>query len=257
MPQPDAEPIAGHANVGSRSLTRPGGALLGAVLALAFGVVAEAAADDAQGGISGPLPLLMQVAAAGKLHFSARGDGCAGIAARCEKPSYLLPGDSVVVTSLDGQWADAVFTGGPPKFRRTEGWLPRAALRPVPIGHLRPADWYGHWHSGDQQDIDIAPVHGNLVRVRGLATWGGDDPARIADGDVNLGAFDTTLPLTAATMVFAPALNGGPAVLNPQDPSACVIHMHLLGSYLLASGNTNCGGANVTFDGAYRRAPPA
>ena len=255
MHRPEFERIAGHANVRPRPMMRPGRALLVAALALGFGVVARAAADDAHSGVSEPLPLPMRVVAAGKLHFSKSGDGCPGIAARCEERSYLLPGDTVVMTSLHGQWADAVFTGGPPKFRSTEGWLPRAALRPIPIGHLQPADWYGNWHSGDQQEIDIAPVHGNLVRVRGLATWGGDDPARIADGDVNLGAFDTTLPLTAATMVFAPALNGGPAVLNPQDPSACVIHMHLLGSYLLASGNTNCGGANVTFDGAYRHAP--
>jgi hypothetical protein len=107
------------------------------------------------------------------------------------------------------------------------------------------AAWLGTWagHSnGNGQSITIVRKPDGRLGVNGVATWGGNDPGKVARGQVNLGAFEATMLPT-----------GDRATFQASDNRACTIGLHLTGATLLATDNGACGGMNVTFGGAYHR----
>ena len=221
-------------------------------LGLAISAQVHAAPLDEPPGFD---PRVMTVVAPGRVHFVKGGGGCPATGPACADRAYVLTGDEVVAMSTDGDWVNAVFTGGAPHFRSTSGWLPRAALAESGGAAGRPADWAGMWESGDQQQITIKPLPNHRAEVVGTATWGGDDPGRVARGGVNIGYFDTTIALRGAVVTFTPSWDDGhPAVMDPPpDVKDCVLRLRQLGSYLVADDNGACGGMNVTFTGVYRR----
>jgi hypothetical protein len=226
------------------------------VTAIALGLAVSASAHatplDEPPGFD---PRVMTVVAPGRVHFVRIGDGCPATGPACAASAYVLAGDEVVAIGTDGEWVQAVFTSGAPHFRSTFGWLPRAALAESGGAAGRPADWAGTWESGDQKQITVKPMQDHRAEVVGNATWGGDDPGRVARGGVNIGYFDTTIVLHGAVVTFTPSWDDGhPAVMDPPpDIQDCVLRLRQLGSYLVADDNGACGGMNVTFTGVYRR----
>jgi hypothetical protein len=201
-------------------------------------------------------PRLAKIAAAGRVHFVKEGEGCPAAAPACADGAYLVAGDDVVVLATKADYADAVFTGGAPRFRSTRGWLPQSALTLQPAPAPTVAAWVGEWHNGTN-DIAIKPATGGRLDISGTATWGGDDPVRRAAGGVNVGEFDTSLLPTGSVVTFSPSGDGDPATLDPPlDGDDCVLRLWLLGPYLLAADNGRCGGMNVSFSNLYRRAEP-
>jgi hypothetical protein len=206
---------------------------------------------------AGFAPGLATIAADKPVHFVKRDKGCPNATPACEARTYLVRGDSVVVITGKGDYVDVGFTGGAPAFRSTRGWLPRSAVAPVPtpVPGATPPSWIGSWRNGTDS-IEIKRAANGRLEISGTATWGGDDPKRVAAGGVNVGDFDTSVPPPGGMVTFSPNLDGdgAPATLDPPlDGDACALRMWLLDPYLVVADNARCGGANVTFSNLYRR----
>jgi len=232
---------------------------VGGVVALAAALLAGSGAavatliDGLDSLPAGFTPRFATVVADQPAHFVKRGDGCPDATSACEERAHLVHGDSVVAVATQGDYVDVVFTGGAPHFRSTRGWLPRTVV--AFVAPTVPPRWVGSWRNGDD-GIEIKAAANGRLEISGTATWGGDDPKRVATGAVNVGAFDTSLAPTGSMVTFSPGPDdGAPATMDPPiDADACVLRMWLLDPYLVVADNQRCGGANVTFSNVYRRA---
>lgn len=194
-----------------------------------------------------------------RVHFlkgAAAGAGCPADTAACRMNAYLVAKDRVVVTAVQGAYACATFTGGAPKHATTTGLLPLGALVDTP--QAAEGDWTGAWRSGDEQEIDIRKAAGNAIAIEGNATFGGDDPERVARGAINAGQIGGTLTPEGDRAAFSAGDNGeaAPYDAHPDDDSVCRVRLWRVGPYLLAADNLMCGGMNVSFTGVYSRGKP-
>jgi hypothetical protein len=89
------------------------------------------------------------------------------------------------------------------------------------------AAWTGQWHDGDNR-IAISR-HGEALTFSGQASW----------AEQNSGSFGGTATPNGATARVT--------------DDACTVTLRLLGRYLVADDNAECGGMNVRFTGVYRR----
>jgi hypothetical protein len=179
--------------------------------------------------------------------FLKDGDGCPGEAAACRRSAYLVPGDVVVLGETAGAYGCVSFIGE--GGRASTGWMALSALRPVPEV---PADWAGQWQSGPEQSIAITQEGGKL-RLRGDATWGASDPARVRRGGVNIGEFTARAAPEGNRLAFTAGEETLP--YEGGDDYDCRLRMERLGPYLAVRDTGNCGGHNVSFTGLYRRKP--
>lgn len=170
-----------------------------------------------------------------------RGDdtpGCPALTERCRRRAYLVAGDLVLTGKVHGALIEAGFADGSGQV--TIGWLPARSVGRVPIPAATRASWRGSW-SGDEARIEIAPGPPGRLAVSGEATWGMHDPDRVRAG-VNYGNFSGEA---------APA--GDSMTIIDTEESNCRVSLRLIGPYLIAADNLQCGGVNVTFSGLYRR----
>jgi hypothetical protein len=179
--------------------------------------------------------------APGPKRFFHDGDrtGCPEAAA-CRRRAYVMPGDMVLVEAVRGRFAGVVFVAAD-KGMPTKGWIETAALIRVPDSAPAAKDWQGHWQGWDAE-IEIGRATPGTLRVEGAAIWGSHDPERVANGGVHTGDFSGTLAPQGALMRYP----GG-------EGDLCRIEMRLIGTYLVAEDNGECGGVNVRFTGIYRR----
>jgi hypothetical protein len=211
-------------------------------------------------GAADSAPQLKAVAPGQKrVHFlrgEAGGPGCPKDTAGCQMKEYLVANDRVVVTAVQGAYACATFTGGAPNFATTTGLLPLSALVDTP--QAAEGDWTGAWRTGDEQEIDIKKAAGNAITIEGNATYGGNDPERVARGAINVGQIGGTLTPEGDRAAFSAGDDGeaAPYDANPGDDTVCRVRLWRVGSYLLAADNLMCGGMNVSFTGVYRRGKP-
>jgi hypothetical protein len=194
------------------------------------------------------------------VHFVKDGsaqDGCPNAETICADPSFLVPGDAVVVTRSKDDYACAIFTGPPPKAASTSGWLPTKALA-SPTLTRRGADgeWLGDWRYGAEQRIRITTAPNDRVAMAGEASFGAHDPERVKRGAVNTGVFDVTVAPAAGQATFLVGNDGKPLAYDAQqakDQVLCGLRLWRLGPYLVVADNLQCGGNGVTFTGVYRR----
>jgi hypothetical protein len=174
--------------------------------------------------------------------------GCPAAGPRCEKRAYVIAGDLVAHddTPISG-FVCATYVNA--KGRATSGWLPLHALRPQAPPHDSPRDWLGSWFAHDYAEITIVEGAAGKLHITGSATYGADDPRRVAIGGVNLGdiAFEAT---PRSGIVALPDNADQPAEGDGYD---CAVRMQRFGPYLLVQDNMHCGGNNVTFQGIYAR----
>jgi hypothetical protein len=175
-------------------------------------------------------------AGAERAHFWGDDGACPnGPAAECRLKSYLVGGDEVIVSRRYGAFVCAWFQ--PRKGPETVGWLPAES---VAVGERAPepslAAWAGEWEFYENLvEIKRGRRAGELT-LAGQAYWKG-----LGD-NVHVGEINATL---------APR-NGELLVRD----DTCRVSLRLVGPYLVVDDNNECGGANVTFDGVYRRKPP-
>lgn len=153
----------------------------------------------------------------------------------CRLKSYVIPGNEVIVSRKFGNFACVWFQ--PNKGSETVGWI---FLQNLESRKLLQSfdDINGTWNFYDNQIKIVKTAKPSVYKITGNATWKGlgdnvhigelDGDAKIAGNDLKYGAEET-------------------------DEYACKVTMRLVGKYLIVSDNLNCGGANVTFSGVYRR----
>ena len=166
--------------------------------------------------------------------------GCQSeIEARCRRKTYVIGGDIVLVGQSRGSKVRAAYTNGK---RMTLDWLPRAALVAIPTPATTLASWRGSWSRDDESRIEIHPdKRPGRLKVAGETVWGSHDPERVKRGGVHLGDFSET----------AAPIGSRLSIADVDD--ICHVQLRLIGPYLVVVDNQQCGGANVSFSGVYRK----
>jgi hypothetical protein len=177
---------------------------------------------------------------------------CPADSPRCRQRSYLVSGDQVVLSRSLGPFICADFLDA--RHMLHLGWLLASAVTSEAATPMTHGDWIGNW-TGFESSIVIKPSRKpDALWFSGDATWGAHDPVRVKNGAINLGSFDATAAPIGPSISFTVG-DQGTLPVGQAPPTDCTVWLRRLGSYLLASDNKNCGGANVSFDGLYWRSP--
>jgi hypothetical protein len=198
---------------------------------------------------------LARVSIDGKAAFlanpSAKRPSCPSADKSCETKSYVVRGDELLVLPPAGDYVCATYKS--PSGKETAGWLPKGSVATIDAPATDIDRWAGLWRAHEEAKIKLAPKPGGRLEVSGDATYGALDPGRVRRGAVNIGEL---------TGVYAPK-NGILGVGENYDGSGpprdgadngCEARLRLLGRYLIADDNLQCGGMNVSFKGIYVRA---
>ena len=235
--------------------------LLGFVVALSTAVSAPCArADDSACDGFGtlepnkPLSLGTVTSASPRVNFVKSGldqKGCPSSAPECRDRAYLVPGDQVIVSQAHGDFACASYVN--PKGLVRAGWLPRTALANSPDQTgTRLEDWVGRWRAPEQTIVIREATPAGMLKIQGEATFGALSTDRVNRGAVNTGSIEAVAKPQGSALAFTM----GPNATLPYNQGAetdCRVRLRLLGPFLLAQDNRNCGGLNVSFSGAYRK----
>lgn len=145
---------------------------------------------------------------------------------------YVIPGDALVVSRAFGEYVCAWFQ--PARGYETVGWLRADQLEVSETDANPPASrWLGEWELHSNSLTIRRGTKAGELRVEGSAVWHG-----LGD-NVHMGE------------VNASAAPGGNTLTLEDD--ICKLTLRLVGDFLVADDNGECGGVNVTFDGVYRK----
>jgi hypothetical protein len=168
---------------------------------------------------------------------------CVDLAPGCTdqpRTPYVVPGDLVITGKVSGANVCVLM---PNRVGGSAGWVRSAEIAPLPRGTPALADWVGAWTEGD--DSIHLSLRGAKLVVHGDACWPSCHPSRAErPGGPNVGELGGSAPPGGDTLVIDDA----------STPPVCAATLRLIGPYLLVTDNNQCGGMNVTFTGAYRRA---
>ncbi len=163
-------------------------------------------------------------------------DDCPGKES-CRAKSYIVPGDSVVISRTHGEFGCAWFA--PAKGSPTVGWLKLSSIKfaPPPKAPTLSA-WLGEWRYAENNINFTNNKLAGWVNVTGDALWRG-----VGD-NVHIGEIDDRAEPVGALLKVGE---------RDSDEFACKATMRLMGEFLIVNDNLKCGGANVTFSGVYRK----
>ena len=167
-----------------------------------------------------------------RIHFFTDTDDCPANKAKCMTSSYLIPGDRVLISKTYGPWVCSWYQ--PQKGSETVGWLPAESLVVPSEQDTPPAleGWVGLWKYYDQSINIRRSSKAGFLEVNGEAFWHG-----VGD-NVHVGSVEDSAQPQGSELI----LNG-----------YCKVTLRLVGDYIVASDNSQCGGANVRFNGVYWR----
>jgi hypothetical protein len=151
---------------------------------------------------------------------------------KCKKKSYLIPGDQVIVSRKFENWACCWYQ--PKKGSETVGWIPIESLTISDSDSNPPLNkWVGNWKYYEQS-LNIK-IDGNtgFLTVTGEAYWRG-----LGD-NIHTGAIEARAKPNRNELKL--------------EEEVCQLSLKLVGDYIIAVDNTDCGGANVRFNGVYRK----
>jgi hypothetical protein len=185
------------------------------------------------------------------VHNHVDADGCPNASAECRGKSYFVPGDRVILGRTNGAFvcADFIDAKGVPR----PAWLPVSAVDREVTSAPPLNAWFGTWVRVEST-ITLKPSsHAGALSISGEATWGALDPERVKSGAIHMGSIEGVAAPVGAALSFAMGDNDVTLPVDKGKDSDCKVWMRRLGHYLLVSDNRNCGGANVSFLGVYRR----
>src|SRR5215469_3274100 len=120
--------------------------------------------------VTHPVTIAKIIADRPQVHFvkNASDDGaCPAERESCAQPSYLVPGDLLLVGKTRGAYSCVSYQSAADRTQRwIVGWLPSASLTPVQPAHAaQPGDWIGRWiHAGGT--ITISKGRRGALRIR-------------------------------------------------------------------------------------------
>jgi hypothetical protein len=187
---------------------------------------------------------LGRVTAGGRANFvlsAIERRGCPSGVPECRSSTFLLPRHAVVFDSNFTNVGLICVTFVDRKGQETSGWLPAARTAPTASA----PNWIGRWKRNTSAEIDITRKSGGKAEVNGSATWGSG--AATHDGGIS-----AVIDTARDTQAFA-SNSEGQILFERAGKYDCAARLRQLGPYLFAADNQNCGGANVSFTGLYRR----
>jgi hypothetical protein len=210
-------------------------------LLLALGITAAHAQDDVlcrNGLFPSEQPFaLARIGGKDRVFFEDDMDGCPWRGSGCRTRSYVVPGDLVIINRTREGYVCAFY---PSASGGTAGWIAsrNVELLPNPINPPL-ASWQGDWTSNGVSDITIR-LDGGALRVTGESFWPGPEPSEMYPS-IPIGELDGTIEPAGRRAHYS-------------DDNLCEIDFTLLGDFLIAGDDRQCGGVNVSFSGVYRRA---
>ena len=216
----------------------------------------RAAAEEGPGDCLGigfdvqhPITIAKVIADRPQIHFiksAADDSACPADREACLAPSYLIPGDLVLVGKTRGAYSCVSYQSAADRAQRwTVGWLPSATMTPImPASAPALADWIGRWiHAGGE--ITISKGRRGNLRIRGEAVY----PAA---QNVHSGVIRAEAKPAHGVLQFA---DDGSVPFNRTSAEAgnCLVRMQRIAALLVVEDNSHCGGVLVTFTGFYRR----
>ncbi len=183
---------------------------------------------------------LAKVTGAGRVPFLGDMDACPNETPACKGTGYLVAGDEVITGKARGPYVCVFY---PNKGGGSAGWVGANRLvRERVVGPPLLTAWAGQWSYGD--DSIRLKARGSELVADGDAFWpSANPPLSVRPGGPNIGQFSGKAHPEGGHVVFK----------DGTGEYACVVTLDLVGRYLIASDNSNCGGMNVRFDGVYRR----
>lgn len=187
---------------------------------------------------------LAQVTKKTPLYLESNSTGTCQKTGSCGASGYLVAGDAVAVMNSAGGWACVLYTS---KTGRAL-WF-----RAMPLSSLRFISTVnsltGTWKVEDQ--FLLLRRSGGRLLVRGWTAWpwsSSPDPQvqqRLKEGGPNIGNVDlgAVWKLGQTGVTFQAG----------SDELDCQLKVRVLGPYLYAADNNQCGGLNATFSGLYRQ----
>ncbi len=182
---------------------------------------------------------LAKVVGAPRIYLRSDLPPCPDDGTACRGHAYVVPGDTVLTGTSNGPYVCAFF---PSRNGGSAGYVRQDELASQPVATTVPmAAWTGEWWNGD--DSIALSDNGTGLAASGHAYWPSANPSLKAwPGGPHVGELSG-----------AAAPQGNSIVFGSQDPTDCRVTLTLLPPYLIAVDNMNCGGANVSFDGIYRK----
>lgn len=187
-------------------------------------------------GVQNPSVGLAIITGKGRAYFVEDMDGCPSAERRCRQNSYVIPGNTVVTGRSKGRYVCVFF---PNRGSGSAGWMEFTRLRRVPVRQNPPIrEWVGQWSDLGNPEVRFY-VHRGRLMVEGDSYWPSPNPSLSErPGGPNVGNIGETVRVTG----------------NRAHASECNISFTLLGDLLVAAdSDMQCGGANVSFTGVYRR----
>ncbi len=179
---------------------------------------------------------LAEVIGEKRAYFHGDMNGCPWTRGACASPSYVVTGDTLVISKIRKGFACAFYPG---KGGGTAGWVPTRQLKLLFVDSHPPVSaWLGTWTSGGNPEIAITQKFGQL-HAKGHAFWPGK-PETTDWPSVHVGEISGRINRAGQRGDYA-------------DENLCKVRFTLLRDYLIAGDNRQCGGANVSFSGVYRR----
>lgn len=176
-----------------------------------------------------------------KTHFYDDGKNCP-YAPICQTKSYLIKDDILLLNQKTKQWVCGWYSG--PK-HESVGWLRAEDITITPIPIVKLDQWVGKWKTYPELagEINISKNQFPSLTIKGEAFWYGLEVSPghrvIHTGELfhkELIPFGNRLTLKSGNESYD-----------------CQAKFTLIPPFLIVSDNKKCGGANVTFDGVYKR----
>lgn len=153
----------------------------------------------------------------------------------CRQKAYLIAGNEVIVSRKFGNWACSWYQ--PKKGSETVGWISLKHLEFTPsVQGIE--NYAGKWKFYDN-DIEIKKTNNpKMFEIKGNAFWKG------FGDNIHIGELDGKAFWNEKVLLYSE---------DDKSQYACKVKLDLVWNYLIVSDNMNCGGANVTFSGVYRK----
>lgn len=182
---------------------------------------------------------LAKVQGTKRAYFHSNTNGCPWTGEECSSASYVIPGNTVIVSRIREGYACAFY---PSDDGGTEGWVPASQLDETQFNSNPPLSaWLGKWSSGDDPVLTLSAHKGELI-VKGRAVWPDPEGSEAAEFPVPKdGELEGQVSRTSNIGKYA-------------DTFGCKVTFTLLESFLIAKDNKQCGGYNVSFTNIYLRA---